>query len=166
MMFRFVNNTTGKWQMKCTHCGMVAASNATKLVYHAAQIRGGNIRICTSIPSDLYKEKYHSLFLKMTGAAATRKTAVAEEMLDIIEQQQTSAATYLTQTRKRSSGAEAIDVESSAPAPTPSSSLSNKKKAKNTIQSMLVTTKPGREEAARMDVCIANFLLIKQSYKM
>ena len=56
MMFRFVNNTTGKWQMKCTHCGMVAASNATKLVYHAAQIRGGNIRICTSIPSDLYKE--------------------------------------------------------------------------------------------------------------
>ena len=69
----------------------------------------------------------------MTGAAATKKTAVAEEMLNIIEQQRTSAATYLTQTRKQSSGAEAIDVESSAPAPTPSSSSSNKKKAKNII---------------------------------
>ena len=140
---------------------MVAASNATKLVYHAAKIRGGDIRIYLSILSDLYKEKYHSLFLKMTGAAATRKTAITEEMLDILEQQRSSAANYLSLPRKRSSGAEAIDVERRAPAPAPTSlsSSSNKKKAKNTIQSMLVTTKPGREGTTRMDVCIADFLL-------
>ena len=97
----------------------------------------------------------------MTGAAATRKTAITEEMLGILEQQRSSAANYLSYTRKQSSGAEAIDVErrALAPAPTSLSSSSNKKKAKNTIQSMLVTTKPGREGTTRMDVCIADFLL-------
>ena len=52
MMTWFIDQQSNKKKMKCLHCGLIAACNATKLLFHAAKIKGGDIKICTAAHFD------------------------------------------------------------------------------------------------------------------
>ena len=49
-----------KQMMRCLHCNQSWNKNKTKLIYHLAATRGGDIRPCDKIPAN-YKNRYQTL---------------------------------------------------------------------------------------------------------
>lgn len=163
-MKKTIDPATNKSKMECDHCGMVAIRNATKLVYHAAKRRGGDIKICAGNHSEAYKKLYNDLFNKLMAEKVARQTNKRQEVNDIVEQQASSIAAYqqsMPSSRgKRSSPAsEVIEIDDDDGGGKPAAIASSSKKPKNHVQSKLVTTNPGKEGVATMDVRIADFLL-------
>ena len=64
MMHRTRDDITGKLLMQCGHCNFVVTRNATKLLYHAAKKRGGDIKICEEVHPEEYQKLYADLFAK------------------------------------------------------------------------------------------------------
>ena len=42
---RFYEELTRKWRMCCLYCNYESACNATKMAYHIAKMKGGDIRL-------------------------------------------------------------------------------------------------------------------------
>ena len=55
---------TNRAKMKCDHCGMEVARNATKMLFHVAKMKGGDIKICKGNHSLVYRKLYNDLFDK------------------------------------------------------------------------------------------------------
>ena len=60
-----IKDDTGKLMMQCGHCDkLLVTRNATKLLYHAAKKRGGDIKICEEVNPEEYWKLYDDLFAK------------------------------------------------------------------------------------------------------
>ena len=60
-----VTDNYGKLLMQCGHCNkLLVTRNATKLLYHAARKRGGDIKICEEVHPEEYRKLYEDLFAK------------------------------------------------------------------------------------------------------
>ena len=60
-----IKDDTGKLMMQCGHCDkLLVTRNATKLLYHAAKKRGGDIKICEEVHPEEYRKLYEDLFAK------------------------------------------------------------------------------------------------------
>ena len=163
MMNQTVDPTTNKKKMGCDHCGMSVACNATKLVFHAAKRTGGDIKICPAVHSDSFKKQYNDLFDKMQAEKVARQMSKSQAMNDIVEQQASTIAAYQqsmpsSRGAKRSSEVIDVDVDGDGGGK-PAAIRSSFKKPKNHVQSTLVTTNPGNQGVATMDVHLADFIL-------
>lgn len=156
-MISYIDEQSNKKKMKCLHCGLIAACNATKLLHHAAKIRGGDIKICTAAHPE---ENQQQLYQKMIADKMLRKQSNHDAQIAIVAQQEQTAAAYAqvgTKRRVASMDDSGIDVDSGDQHLTVTSS--SKERARNMRQSQLVTSIPSTNNIEKMDTAIADFLL-------
>jgi len=147
---------------RATKGSSIAAYNATKLVYHAAKIKGGDIKICTAAHPEKNRQQYLTLYQRMIAEKLSRKQSNNDAQIAIVAQQEQTAAAYAqvaTKRRVASMDDSVIDVDGGDQHLTVASS--SKKRARNMRQSQLITSIPSASanNIEKMDTAIADFLL-------
>ena len=87
--------------MKCKHCGLIAAYNATKLLHHAAKIKGRDIKICTAAHPEKNRQQYLTLYQRLIAEKISRKQSHHDAQIAIVAQQEQTAAAYAQVGKKR-----------------------------------------------------------------
>ena len=155
----------GGKKMKCDDCQRTFNKSHTKAMYHKARVKGGDIAPCTAADVPTARIMRSKKFLDYFIAAKANKNSRRHEMAtSVAEDAAAKTQTYVarknggntTTTPPSSSSQKRAAGDISLLSEEPSSS--SKKPRNNSKQSILITTKPGKEGHHALHMAITDMI--------
>ena len=153
--------------MRCLYCNYEAVCNATKMTYHIAKKRGGDIRPCPGTISQKYLLQNRDLLDRVLAKANARRQAVVEEdnhqrmMIDDAVGGSSAVSTAASSAGSKRAAGEAPGFKRRACNPDDGSLKPRAQKGPvNYKQPQLVVSRQvsAKGARARMDTCVARYI--------